>query len=555
MRRIALALTLFASAIGGACGANQPAPAPLDARLDATQQQDPLARITLGEASLAADVKRMYELHDGALLWQSPVRLKQLVAALNGLADDGLDPRNYAVDRLARDADAMTETPPVTVADRADMDVHATAACLLALYQLAHGVVNPRSVYPNLALTPPAGYSDAALRAVVEAVEQSRIAQAFDRARPQQPVYAALRNELAHLRAVASAGGWPTLAPGPSLKPGMRDPRVPELRRRLDLAGVPTAGDVVTDPDFYDMAIASAVSRYQARNLLDSDGVLGPATLAALNVTAATRSGQLRANLERARWFLPRLPGRYVLVDIAGYRLTYFDGAKPVWRARIQVGRPKRPTPVLRSTINAITLNPQWVVPPTILRQDILPRARRDPGYFARNRLHVLDATGRELDPRTIDWRHPPSGLTLRQDPGAKGALGVVAIRFPNPYHVYLHNTPHTRLFSCQQRAFSSGCVRVEHALKLAELLLDDPEHWNRAALDAAVATGETRNVPLAHPVPVLLLYWTVHTLDDGRVAFNPDVYQQDPPLLESIDRQQARFEKALANRYRAGGS
>jgi murein L,D-transpeptidase YcbB/YkuD len=239
-------------------------------------------------------------------------------------------------------------------------------------------------------------------------------------------------------------------------------------------------------------------------------------------------------NLERARWMLRELRGDLVLVDIAGYRIVYFRGSRPVWRARVQVGRPYRSTPSFRSEITYFTFNPTWTLPPTILREDVLPHVRADIDYLARNRMRVLDRLGVELDPALVDWSRP-EGLLLRQDAGPGNALGQVAIRFPNPHAVYLHDTPNKRLFEREQRAFSSGCIRVENPLELVELLLDDPERWDRPAIEALIATGRTRNVPLPRPVPILLLYWTVDVHAGGRIAFKPDIYGRDAPLLQAL--------------------
>jgi murein L,D-transpeptidase YcbB/YkuD len=278
------------------------------------------------------------------------------------------------------------------------------------------------------------------------------------------------------------------------------------------------------------------LSRYQDEQYLDADGILGRNTVAALDVPVQQRIDQLRVNLERARWLLHEVHGDLVVVDIAGYKLHYFQGGEmPAWSTRVQVGQPYRMTPVFKSEIDEIVFNPAWVVPPTIYRDDVLPKLRRNRGYLAANRLHVYDAQWHELDPKDIDFDNPPPGLRLRQEAGPRGALGRIKINFPNPYAVYLHETPHAELFGRQARAFSSGCIRVEDPYTLAERLLGDPEHWNRAAIDAAVAAGATRAVKLDKPVPVLLAYWTVDLNEGSRLAFKPDVYGLDGAVLEAL--------------------
>jgi murein L,D-transpeptidase YcbB/YkuD len=198
------------------------------------------------------------------------------------------------------------------------------------------------------------------------------------------------------------------------------------------------------------------------------------------------------------------------------------------------VGTPYRSTPDLRSEITAFTFNPTWTIPPTVMREDVLPRVRTDADYLADRQIRVLDQSGQELDPALVDWERP-EGVLLRQDAGPANALGRVAIRFPNPHAVFLHDTPNKRLFERGRRAFSSGCIRVENPLELIELLFDDPERWNRPAIERLIAGGRTRDVALPRPVPILLLYWTVDVHPDGRIAFKPDIYGRDAPLLQAL--------------------
>ena len=189
-----------------------------------------------------------------------------------------------------------------------------------------------------------------------------------------------------------------------------------------------------------------------------------------------------------------------------------------------------------------MVLNPTWTVPPGIIEKDILPAARQDSGAIARKGLRVFDAAGAEVDPASIDWSRYGSGhipYTLRQDSGPANALGRVKLMFPNPYLVYLHDTPSQALFEPAERAFSSGCVRVERALELTELVLDDADQWNAGSLARAVEHGELRNVALKKNIPVLLTYWTAWVDPQGRMNFRRDIYGQD-----------AKWAQALAARF-----
>jgi murein L,D-transpeptidase YcbB/YkuD len=204
------------------------------------------------------------------------------------------------------------------------------------------------------------------------------------------------------------------------------------------------------------------------------------------------------------------------------------------------VGRPYRETPIFRSQITYVVFNPTWTVPPTILAKDKLPVLKRDPGYLERNHIRVLDSSGREVDPRSVNWSRYGAGnlppYQLRQDPGDDNALGLVKIMFPNPYMVYLHDTPSKSLFDRDQRTFSSGCIRVEKAFELAELVLGDPQIWNPQSMAEVIATKKTKTVYLAKPVPVLILYWTAQPRPDGQVVFHDDVYGRDPATLAALD-------------------
>ncbi len=306
--------------------------------------------------------------------------------------------------------------------------------------------------------------------------------------------------------------------------------------RRLQLFGYLAANLDTDASERYDATLVQALEAFQRAQYLTADGHLGAATLAALNVPVAPRIDQLRVNLERARWLLHQLHGDFVMVDIAGYDIAFYKDGKPVWRSRVQVGQPYRSTPAFKSQITYLTLNPTWTVPPTILKNDILPKVRKNPGYLAANRIRVLDGQGRELSPASVNWANP-RGIVLRQDAGPDNSLGRVVIRFPNDYAVYLHDTPHQELFANPQRANSSGCIRVERPRELAELLLDDPVRWNRAVIDSAIDTGKTQTVMLGKPVPLLLAYWTVDLRDDGRIGFRPDIYRRDAALLVALNR------------------
>ncbi|WP_423823717.1 L,D-transpeptidase family protein [Salinisphaera sp. SPP-AMP-43] len=467
--------------------------------------------------------------------WNRPETVSAFVAALYTLGDDGLAPSAYGADRLEaayRRAYAVQRD----VSARVRFDRVATRVYLSVLGDLNRGKVDPDLLKPAWGLSVERYRPDPdRLSQALDALDFERV---FTNARPSYAAYQRLRAGLARYREIQRRGGWPQIPARPAaLHPGDRDPAIAGLRQRLAAIGEPVA--ISDTPDVYDRTLAEAVRRFQRDHYLDTDAVVGARTRAALNVGVGARIDQIRVNLERARLLMHALPQSFVLVDIAGYQLSYYRPNGRIWRTRIVVGKPYRRTPSLRSRITHLNLNPPWTVPYSIVRREMLPRIRRDPSYLARESLHVLTPAGRRLDPKRIDWQHPPS-IVLRQEAGPNNALGRVVFRFANPYSVYLHDTPAKTLFNQPRRAFSHGCIRVQNALEFARLLLDDAQQWNAVALQRAVATGQTRRVNLARPVPVIVHYWTVNVAKDGGLAFKPDIYRRDYAMREALDRRLA---------------
>ncbi|WP_208858065.1 L,D-transpeptidase family protein [Halomonas aestuarii] len=486
-------------------------------------------------------LRDFYAVREGRPAWQDVATVADFAAALRTLDTDGLNPLDYRPDALVT-AHRQVYAEGSTPADRARFDLQASRVLLTALRHLQRGKVDPYRIDPDWEVPIEAPPLD--LPAISRAVDAHRFEQAFAAARPSAPPYERLRAGLARYRHIERQGGWPMLPLRPEpLRPGDLHEDVPLLRERLAImgelevmvadlfAGVESRD---TDPRRYDERLVEAVKEFQQRHLLEVDGIIGPQTREALNVPVSRRIDQIRVNLERARWLLHGLPDSFVLVDIAGYRISYFRPDGDVWRSRIVVGRPYRRTPSLRSRITYLTLNPTWTVPPTILREDVLPGVRRDLGYLWEHDLMVLSPSGQRLDPREVNWWHP-GNVILRQRSGPQNALGRVVLRFPNDHLVYLHDTPAQGLFAREQRAFSSGCIRVQGVLQLAQYLFDDT--GTPAHVATLVSEGVTRNISLERPVPVILHYWTVDPSEDGRLVFRPDIYERDAALREALDR------------------
>ena len=264
---------------------------------------------------------------------------------------------------------------------------------------------------------------------------------------------------------------------------------------------------------------------------MQADGVIGAGTLKELNISPQARREQLRINLERFRWIAQDLEPDILLVNVPAAQLTVYRNGVPVWQTRTQVGRAERQTPLLKSRVNRLTLNPTWTIPPTIFREDKLPQIRRDPSFLSRQDLQIVDSNGQPLAAQDIDWDRP-GNILLRQGAGPRNPLGRIAIRFPNPFSVYLHDTPSQALFSKGPRAFSSGCVRVEAVFQLRDLLVTPAE---KVRSEELLGTGLTHEFRLSNPTPILMTYWTAQANKDGKVTYAPDIYNHDPALIAAL--------------------
>ncbi len=531
--RPALAAVLATSALLAAMASAAPASAPLQSRLAALDAGD--ARQMHGDAlRLPRSLPSIYAATGDQLLWRSAARRTSLLAAIRAAADDGLEPLDYHLETLER-------LPP-TAEIGVDDDLLATDAYLLLIRHLALGKVNPARLEPDWRLSTTNDRERAALAAVIGALLDGTIVETAARARPQHYFYERGRAALARYRRMAAAGGWPVLAPGPKLVVGATDERVPVLRRRLAASDdLPSGGG--SSPTF-DAALADAVKAFQTRHLLPPDGVVGEATRQALNVSVQARIDTLRLNLERGRWVLDDVSdGDIVVVDIAGFGVRYLREGSVIWRSRAIVGRAARQTPVFRARVDHIVVNPTWTVPPGILAKDVLPAIQRGEDALGHKHLQVYDHDGNPVDPTVVDWSTQSAATfpyVLRQEAGEANALGRIKIDFENPYAVYLHDTPAHELFARSERTFSSGCIRIDRPVELAELVLADPEHWSRAALMEAIDAGATRAIPVRRPVQILVMYWTAEVDGDGHVIFKRDVYRRDARLLRELDRRPA---------------
>jgi L,D-transpeptidase YcbB len=323
-------------------------------------------------------------------------------------------------------------------------------------------------------------------------------------------------------------GGWNTVPGGMELRVGSKGRAVEALRQRLVATGDldPVAGS----GPIYDSFVEAGVDRFQARSGLNRTGIVDKDTLAALNVSAASRLQQLETNLVRLRSYSGDLGERFVIVNLPGASVETVENGVVYSHHRAGVGRIDRQSPIMQTKATEINFNPFWHVPPSLIKKDLIPKMKADPNYLAEEKIHILDKDGRDVSPTSINWNtDEATHFTYRQDTGADiNSLGFVRVNIPNPYGVYMHDTPEKGVFGDDFRFVSSGCVRVQDVRDYVAWLLKDNPGWNRDQIDAVIRSGEREDVKLAQPVPVYWVYITAWATPDGLVQFRPDIYQRD---------------------------
>ncbi|HBE9115614.1 MULTISPECIES: L,D-transpeptidase [Citrobacter] len=355
---------------------------------------------------------------------------------------------------------------------------------------------------------------------------------------PQHPQYAAMHDSL--LKLVGDTRPWPQLTSTATLRPGEWSKDIPALREILRRTGmlesvVSTAAK--EGRSAYDRELVDAVKRFQTWQGLGADGAIGPATRDWLNVTPAQRAGVLALNIQRLR-LLPGTLSTGIMVNIPAYSLVYYQNGNQVLASRVIVGRPDRKTPMMSSALNNVVVNPPWNVPPTLARKDILPKVWNDPGYLERHGYTVMRGWNSKetIDPWQVDWATiTASNLPFRfqQAPGARNSLGRYKFNMPSSDAIYLHDTPNHTLFQKDSRALSSGCVRVNKASELANMLLQDAG-WNDTRISDALKQGDTRYVNIRQNIPVNLYYLTAFVGPDGRTQYRTDIYNYDQTARSS---------------------
>ena len=482
-------------------------------------------------------LSQIYDPRNYLPAWNNQRQIGELVKAIKATAADGLDPSDYHLERVESIYGDLLAGHPASPQKRAVQDLILTDSLARLGYHQLFGKVNPYTLDPHWNFRREFNDIDPAI-AIQNAIDSPSLTEFLSNIFPRGWFYRKLQAALADYRQIAANGGWPVIADGPTLKPGGSDVRLPVLAQRLIISGDLAPRDAVDKPTIYDESLQQAVRHFQGRHGLDTDAVVGPATLRAMNVPVEKRVKQLEVNIERARWVLDDIEDDFVLVNVAGFQVYVFRNRKVVWKTKVQVGSTYHQSPIFRDEIKYVVINPTWTVPYSISTKEILPKIKRDPNYFANRDFDLKDKNGKIINPSSVNWatitaKNFPFWLVQRPSPN--NALGRVKVMFPNEHAVYLHDTPSKALFSKAERAFSHGCIRVENPFDFAEQLLGG-DGWNQKKFQQVLDEGKTKSVLLSKPMTVLLLYWTAMVTPEGVVHFYNDVYSRDKNIADALD-------------------
>lgn len=333
---------------------------------------------------------------------------------------------------------------------------------------------------------------------------------------------------------------------------GAADPSVADPDWRIPLNAAPDMADL--NARRAAGALPSSVLRtllpqsddYQVlRQALTTVSAEAPGAVDAQGLTRELRLVRIRANLERWRWMPRDMAERRLEVRVPQMEVALYQDQRAPRVHAVIVGARATPSPTFAAQLRSVTLNPTWTPPSSITANELLPRFRRDPGLAHREGFDAVGADGAVIAPGAVDWSARPFPYQLRQRAGAANALGRVRFDLPNPFAVYLHDTPNRTLFARTDRALSHGCIRVEDPVGLAEAVIDAPE-WDKVAIEAAIETGETTAITIADPINIYVLYLTAAANGD-EVAYFDDLYRRDERLLRALDAPDAALVAGLA--------
>lgn len=512
--------------------------------LDSAEHELKSPHLRFNDRRIWKTVRKSYQNRKYSPIWEMHKKRKglhlQFLSVLDTIHYEGLEKSDYNYELIRGLLDKPAENDLQKMIYAAEADVAFTAAFIKLNRHLKYGRSNPNETRMRWHIyQDPETRPDALLEAVLA---NNNILQAIEASRPKFQQYQKLRQLLKYYSTLAEHPDWKKVPMEASLAKGQRSGSVEQLKINLVAAGFLGSMGDSADFNFFDDKTEQALKTFQHRFNIKPTGIAGPITLKEINAPLDEKILQVKLNLERLRWLPEDLGKRYIWVNVPDFWLKVVDNGETVLQMKIIAGKSFRPTPIFSDKIQYLVFSPYWNVPKTLAVSDILPKIQNNPNYLHRMRFEVLDGWGEDakiLDPDSIDWQKLNSGnfpFRLRQKPGPWNAMGNVKFMFPNSFQIYLHDTSTPGLFKRENRAFSSGCIRIEKPVELAKFLL--PE-FTEQEIRTKMKKREEFLVNLREPVPIHIVYFTTWVNSRGTVITKKDIYKEDSKIIGSFRKNQ----------------
>ena len=492
------------------------------------------------EVSFYRELIEFYDQRYHRSIWFDGDQFKKdpevLIAEIKDSYGEGLKPADYHLDFIensVKDPDLFTAD---SLGKKALLEILLTNAYLSLASDYLNGKIDPEIIIEDY------NHQDDNLEAqklLKLLVDEEKLAQILETQLPTSSNYTQLRDKLYLYRDSGKIKEWPQINTDETLALEAEGRAVAQLVENLSARAYLNLKSL-DNRDYFNQRVKRSVVRFQLDNGLNADGIVGRKTRKALNIPLEQRIKQIIVNMERWRWLPENLGSRYIYVNIADYNLKLYENNQLKMEMKTIVGQEQRSTPVFSDEIDYLVLNPYWYVPKSIAVKDKLPIIKEDYKYLQENNYSLFQYTGnnnlKEIDPAEVDWSEIDKdnfNYLLRQNPGDENALGRVKFMFPNRFSIYLHDTPSKYLFSETERGFSSGCIRIEKPVDLAEYLLKDQEKWDRQAIEAEMKKDKEKTVYLNNPIKIYLQYNTVWVDSLGNLNFREDIYGRDQKIIE----------------------
>lgn len=455
----------------------------------------------------------------------------------------GLSPEMYRVDRIEQQVNALYKNKPAAAKRIADLDIQITETFFLFAIHLREGRITDTGARGKIWIMPyhQADHADVSMLTLAKTAPE--LDDVIKRIQPTHEQYTKLQKQLIAYRSLEKSDiGQLPVSARQRIKPSDRNVAIPAVRKKLWLMDLLVSADtgLVASADSlsYDTALVAAVKTFQQRHGLEDDGIIGGKTLGYLNQSFREKADLIALNMERMRWLPRHDAAQYIRVNIPEYKLRIYEQGQRTLEMNVIVGAVTNATPVFNDTLEYVVLSPTWIVPPSVAKEEILPRLKKNNLYYT-NRDFTFYKKGVEVDPSAERW---DSAVNIReyrivQKPGPDNALGLAKFIMPNDMNIYLHDTPDHKPFSHRYRALSHGCIRLDDPATFAAHILQGEAGWDLARIKKAMTGGKPVKIELKKQYEVHLEYRTVWVDDQGNLHFGEDIYGHDKRQLQSLTR------------------